>query len=68
MNENETIIGILVERDEVTKEEATATLKACHEEMMGRIEEGDLGLLEDIFMRNLGLEPDYMIEFLCDLM
>lgn len=58
------IIKILMKRDNLSKEDACAEIKATLEEMQGAIAEGDSEQCEDILMDNLGLEPDYLPYFL----
>lgn len=58
------IIKILMERDNLSKEDACAEVKATLEEMQDAIAEGDSEQCEDILMDNLGLEPDYLPYFL----
>lgn len=61
MNE---IIEILMRRDNLSKEDACAEIKATWEEIQDAITEGDSDQCEDILMSNLGLEPDYLPYFL----
>lgn len=58
------IIKILMERDNLSKEDACAEIKATLEEMQDAIAGGDSDQCEDILMSNLGLEPDYLPYFL----
>lgn len=58
------IIEILMRRDNLSKEDACAEIKATWEEIQDAITEGDLDQCEDILMNNLGLEPDYLSYFL----
>lgn len=57
----EKIIRILMRRDEMTREEATELVKDTMREVKDAIEAGDYSLAEDIFMGDLGLEPDYLL-------
>lgn len=56
------IINILMRRDNITKEEALNLIQ----EVKDMMEECDYDPeeCEDIFMSELGLEPDYLPEFL----
>jgi len=58
------IIEILMERDNLSKEEALSEIKTTWEEIQDAIIEGDSDQCEDILMSNLGLEPDYLPYFL----
>lgn len=58
------IIEILMERDNLSKEDACSEIKATWEEIQDAIIEGDSDQCEDILMSNLGLEPDYLPYFL----
>ena len=53
-----------MERDNLSKEDACAEIKATLEEMQDAIAGGDSDQCEDILMSNLGLEPDYLPYFL----
>ena len=57
----EEIIKILMRRDKITRREAEETLKDVRQ-MMDDAE--DITEKEDIFVEELGLEPDYIIPFL----
>lgn len=54
----EEIVQILMKRDGVTKEEAVSTVRAVIEMM--EVCNYDLMECEEIFMSELGLEPDYI--------
>ena len=58
------IIRILMNRDGYSYEEAKEIAEDTMEEVRGAIEEGDYELAEDIFMGDLGLEVDYLLEVL----
>lgn len=60
----EKIVKILMERDEYTREEALAVVNECQEAMFAALECGDTEEAEEIFMDYLGLEPDYMYDFI----
>ena len=51
-------------RDGYSYEEAKEIAEDTMEEVRGAIEEGDYELAEDIFMGDLGLEVDYLLEVL----
>lgn len=55
------VVKILMERDGMTKEEATALVKDTQAELLDctNVLEAD-----DIIMSNLGLEPDYLYDIL----
>lgn len=57
----EKIIRILMRRDEMTREEATELVNDTMREVRSAIEAGDYSLAEDLFMGDLGLEPDYLL-------
>ena len=56
------VVGILMRRDGISREEATEQVHECREAMMEAIENGDDP--EEIFMDFIGLEPDYIQEVL----
>lgn len=58
------IIKILMERDDMTKEEATELYKEGHAALMQCVEEGDLMAAEEITYDYFGLEPDYLDDML----
>ena len=55
---------ILIERDGIFALEADNLIEETREEMEEAIEAGHYLEAEDIFMDNLGLEPDYMFDIL----
>ena len=57
----EKIIRILMRRDEMTRNEAEELVKDTMREVRDAIEAGDYNLAEDLFMGDLGLEPDYLL-------
>ena len=57
----EKIIRILMRRDEMTRNEAEELVKDTMREVRSAIEAGDYNLAEDLFMGDLGLEPDYLL-------
>ena len=57
----EKIIRILMRRDEMTHNEAEELVKDTMREVRSAIEAGDYNLAEDLFMGDLGLEPDYLL-------
>ena len=58
------IVDTLVERDGITREEAEEIRGELSDSFMDAISSGDFDLAEDIMM-DVGLEPDYLEEFLC---
>jgi hypothetical protein len=58
------IIKILMDRDDMTEEEATALYKEGHKALMDCVEQGDLSGAEDITYDYFGLEPDYLDDML----
>lgn len=60
----DTVKNILMKRDGMTEEEAEILCDDVREEMMACIERGDYTDAEDIFESALGLEPDYLTDFL----
>ena len=61
----ENIISILMRRDDMTHEEAIRVIEETRDEIACAIENGaGLDEIEDILADYLMLEPDYLIEFL----
>ena len=60
-----TIEQILMDRDGLTREEAEDEIEYVRDEMMSLLEQGDISGAEEFFVDNLGLEPDYIPDFLC---
>ena len=59
------IIKILMERDGVSEQEARITVRETRDEINSVIEQlGGLEEVEGIIECNLGLEPDYVEDFL----
>ena len=58
-----TVIKILMERDGLTYEEAKEMYEETREEMLESIADGNLDA-EDILADNLGLELDYIFDFI----
>lgn len=58
------IIKILMNRDDLSKEEAMEVVKETKEMVESAIRSGDYTAAEDIFMEELGLEIDYMVSLL----
>ena len=61
MNE---IIRILMERDELTYEEAKEAYEDCKSELMDAFEGTSCLSPEDVLQELLGLEPDYIFDFI----
>lgn len=60
----EEVIQILMARDGISQEEATARVKEVREMLLEALDSGDTESLEDIFMDELGLEPDFILDFI----
>lgn len=54
------VVKILMERDDITEQEATDLVRETKEELMN----SPCGDGADIIMDNLGLEPDYIMDIL----
>lgn len=57
------IIKILIDRDDLTYEEAREIYEETQEEIYEALENGDCGI-DDILLANLGLEPDYIFDLI----
>lgn len=55
---------ILMDRDDMTAEEAEELIEEVREEIQIAASSGDYELVEDIMYGDLGLEMDYIFEFL----
>ena len=55
---------ILMDRDDITAEEAEDLIAEVKEEIQIAAEDGDYSLVEDIRCGDLGLEMDYIFELL----
>ena len=55
---------ILMDRDDMTAEEAEDLIAEVKEEIQIAAEDGDYGLVEDIMYDDLGLELDYIFELI----
>ena len=58
------IIEILMNRDGLTYEDAKEAYLECQEAMMCAVEDGDFFEVEEILRSELGLEPDYIFNFI----
>ena len=58
------IIELLMRRDGIAYEDAKAAYLECREAMMEAIEMGDDFEVEEILKYELGLEPDYIFNFI----
>ena len=58
-----TVIKILMDRDGLTYDEAKEEYEATREEMLQSIEDGNLDA-DEILADNLGLEMDYIFDFI----
>ena len=52
----------LMERDDLTREEAEEQISDCREELYQRLEEGEMPY--DICEEYFGLEPDYLMDLI----
>jgi hypothetical protein len=55
---------ILMQRDQMTSEQADALIREAVDDLSTRLEEGDIQSAYDICMEYFGLEPDYLEEML----
>ena len=55
---------ILIDRDEMSEQEADEYIDECMSEIYEMIEEGDYLEVEDAFADMFGLEPDYLLDML----
>lgn len=58
------IIAVLMQRDGLSKEDATTVIKETMRAVRECINEGDFEAAEDIFTSELGLEPDYLLNLI----
>lgn len=58
------IINILMNRDGITYADAKAAYLECREAIMEAIDMGDDFEVEEILRCELGLEPDYIFNFI----
>lgn len=58
------IVEILMQRDNITENEAWSLIEDCQEEINDAIMRGNYQECEDILASYLGLEPDYLDVFL----
>ena len=58
------IIKILMDRDDMTHEEATEVVMDTKQMVESAIRSGDYTAAEDIFQEELGLEMDYIVSLL----
>ena len=58
------IIEILMSRDGLTYADAKEAYLECQEAMMDAVESGDFFEVEEILRSELGLEPDYIFNFI----
>lgn len=55
---------VLMDRDDMLEEDAEDLIESVREEINFAMECGDYSLVEDIMLGDLGLEMDYIFEFL----
>lgn len=61
----EKVIEILMERDNMSRKEAVEKVEWVREELLDMVYNGaTLDEVEGMFFDHLGLEPDYLMEFL----
>jgi polyhydroxyalkanoate synthesis regulator phasin len=60
----ESIIDILIKRDNMTRESAMELINEAKEQLQEYLEEGDFEYAEDICREYFSLEPDYITELL----
>jgi len=58
------VIGIIAERDEMTRSEAKEIVDEVMAEIMAHVDAGEFSAAEQEFMDGLGLEMDYLIDIL----
>ncbi len=58
------VVGILMKRDDITKEEAESRLAECRRLCDECLEAGDYNGVEDTIAYELGLEMDYLFDIL----
>lgn len=58
------IIKILMKRDGISYEDAKEAYLECKEAMLEALECGDFFEVEEILRSELGLEPDYIFNFI----
>lgn len=59
-----TVVDILMRRDDMTQEEAEHLLEQVREEINDLLEAGDTECVEDVMYTELGLEMDYIFDVL----
>lgn len=59
------IVNILMRRDGISENEAYNLVEECMIEVEEAIAAGNYSEAEDIFMFEIGLEPDFLINLLC---
>ena len=55
---------ILMNRDEMTSEEADCLIEEARDMLQRYIADGDMDSAEDICLEYFGLEPDYLFEIM----
>ena len=58
------IVDVLIRRDEMKPDEAWGYFRECQEEFMQLLESGEVDDLDEYMIEYFGLEPDYAVEFL----
>jgi len=59
----DTLKSVLMERDELTEQEADEQIADAKAELMGRLADGESGLF-DFCQEQFGLEPDYLFDLI----
>lgn len=54
----------LMQRDNMTAEEAEKAIQDARENMLDYLAEGDLNSAMDIYLDEFGLEPDYIMDLI----
>lgn len=60
------VTKVLMQRDNITQEEAEVWVEDCREQMLDSLEGYNGYDAEEILMSEMGLEPDYLFEILGD--
>lgn len=63
-NVKESIVSILVKRDDTTREEASSLVDSVVEQVYDSLTNGDDSEAGEIWMSELGLEVDYLLALL----
>ena len=58
------VVEILMRRDNLTEDEATSIFETTKEEIYDCIQRGDYFRVDDVIYTNIGLELDYIFDFI----